>query len=154
MKNSDFKYKSLHEYLDVALYETPNPTHKQIKQAKKAYWRSWFRHYHRQRREDRKEFTLGFDRQSLQLINQKRGKLSVSKFLYQAVATALNTHTIAAANTELLDTIHIQLMELISLVEELLDLESIEISITMFERLEALELQFNKLKNDFKKQSS
>ena len=145
MKESVFKYNSLYEYLEMALANLPQPTHKQIKQAKKEYWRLWFKHYHRQRRENRKEFTLGFGRQSLQLIHQKRGKLSISKFLYQAVASALDSNTIAI-DKELLDAIHLHLMELISLVEELLDNESVEVTETMLERLETLELQFYQLK--------
>lgn len=146
MKESCFKYHSLYASLDVALVDIPNPTDEQIKQTKKAYWKCWFKHYHRQRRKERKEFTLGFDRQSLQLINQKRGKLSVSQFLYNAIAMALDLNPVPIGDKEHLDTIHLNLMQLICLVEELLDTQSFQITETILDRLEVLEIQFNTLK--------
>ena len=71
-----FSFSSLHEYLDCAFKDNPNPSWDEIKNAKKEYWKIYYKHYRREKRIKRKEFSLGFYPKQLQLIHQKRGDKS------------------------------------------------------------------------------
>ncbi|MDG5490604.1 hypothetical protein [Psychroserpens sp. SPM9] len=142
-----FPYKSVHEYLEEELSLVPNPSHEQIKEVKQAYWKRYYKYYRRQKRKVRKEFTLGFDRERLQLIDTKRGELSISKFLYQIIDRELESNENLFHNQEQLSQLDLQLMKLISLTEELLDNEDSEMINQILERLEKLEQSFEQVIN-------
>lgn len=137
-----FKYTSLHDYLDAALSHIDNPSHQEIKQAKRNYWKLYYTHYRRQKRIVRKEYTLGFDTDSLKQLQQKKGDLSVSQFLYQIVEQAIGKLPTVQDKT-LLGNIDRQLMQLINLLEDLLASEHTELNEQILEQIEALEQQFS-----------
>ena len=137
------KYKSLHAYLDAVLHHVPHPTHLDIKNAKREYWKLWFRHYRRQKRKVRKEFTLGFDKQTINDIHRKKGKLSVSEYLYSCVLEATYDSTPRLEDREMFSKLHQNLMQLINLLEEAVDKELLPLEAT--ENLLKIEEQFEKL---------
>ncbi|MCK8479054.1 hypothetical protein [Psychroserpens algicola] len=147
MNNEAFPYKSVHEYIEEELTLVSNPSHEQIRKTKQAYWKRYYKHYRRQRRNIRKEFTLGFDKERLQLIDTKRGELSISKFLYLIIDRELESNETLFNNQEQLSELHLQLMKLISLTEELLDNVNSELIHQILERLETLEKSFEQVIN-------
>jgi hypothetical protein len=70
--NSSFPYTSLHDYLDAVLSQIENPNHQQIKEAKREYWKQYYTYYRKQKRQIRKEYTLGFHPEVLKQIQQKK----------------------------------------------------------------------------------
>lgn len=142
------KYTSLYQYLDEVLSDVENPSKEQIQQAKNAYWKLWFTHYRRQRRKQRKEFTLSFDAQTLKHINDKKGTQSVSQFLYTSIYRALSSENASAIDTKLLAEVNQQLMQVINLLEELLENNATELTLKILERLEQLELGIAELLNN------
>ena len=147
MKTTNFKYSSLHDYLETVLRLIPNPTHTQIKQAKKEYWKLYYLDYRREKRKVRKEFTLGFNKQRLQAIHHKKGTLSVSKFLYQLIDRELTSEGKPLYDTDQLAELHLKLMQLIGLIEALLEIGDSELNEELLERLEVLEHSFSQLIN-------
>ena len=147
MKPQVFKYKSLHEYLESVLKPIPDPTHAQIKEAKREYWKLYYLHYRREKRKIRKEFTLAFNRKNLSLIHAKKGNQSVSQFLYQIIHREISSETIPSLNTEELAELHLKLMQIITLVEELLESNNKEVNEEVLERLETLEDSFSQFIN-------
>lgn len=141
--NKQFPYTSLHNYLDAELSHLDNPSHQQIKQAKREYWKQYYAHYRRDKRKIRKEYTLGFDANALKQIQQKKGKLTVSQFLYQTIEQAISNNPIPLQDTSVLGSIDRQLMHLIDLMEELLSSNSNELNEQILEQIEALEMQFS-----------
>ncbi len=144
----DFKertYNSLHEYLEAVLGPIPNPTDTDVIQAKRAYWKLYYARYRREKRKSRKEFTLGFDRDKLQFIHQKKGNLSVSGFLYQAVDTVLNDTPAMVFDKKLLGQINQNLAQLIDLIEELLETNGTHSNEELLEKMDALANQFAEL---------
>ncbi|MDC9723425.1 MAG: hypothetical protein PSN34_11745 [Urechidicola sp.] len=139
------KYKNIFEFLDVALADNPSPSKEDIANAKSQYYKAWHRHYNRQRRTIRKEFTLGFTPEILKRIENKKGTLTVSKYLYNAIYDALNNGNATVYDLNLLSNIHQQLLHLMTLLEELLDSGVSPQIELLLERIEQLELQFNKL---------
>ncbi len=139
------KYDNLHQYLDEVFLDVNNPSKEQIAQAKKEYWKLWYREYHRERRKKRKEFTLGFDQKTLLLINSKKGTMTISKFLYSAVEHYLTGATPVLQNKEQLTLLHQESMHLISNLEAIIDTESYEALEQVIEKLEHLEQNFSKL---------
>ncbi len=138
------QYSSVHEYLDEVFTNIDNPNNQQIADTKKRYWRLYLDTYQQKRRSRIKEFTLGFDVEKIQIIHQKRNGLSISEFLYRCVFSALETESII--DTQLLNTIHANQLEIISALEELLEKNGIEITETFLEKMEVLELQILQLK--------
>ena len=142
-----FSFSSLHEYLDCAFKDNPNPSWDEIKNAKKEYWKIYYKHYRREKRIKRKEFSLGFYPKQLQLIHQKRGDKSVSQFLYDAVNRQLTSKEAHQVDTEVFSEVHQQLRTLINLMEESLDNEASDIHEEVLERIEQLEESFVHLLN-------
>lgn len=142
--NKTFPYTSLHDYLDTALSHIDNPSHQEIKQAKRDYWKQYYSHYRRQKRIVRKEYTLGFDAGSLKELQQKKGDLSVSQFLYQIVEQAIDGKHPTVQDKTLLGNIDRQLMQLINLLEDLLASEHTELNEQVLEQIENLETLFSK----------
>lgn len=141
--NKTFPYTSLHDYLDTVLSHIDNPSHQEIKQAKRDYWKQYYTHYRRQKRIVRKEYTLGFDTDSLKQLQQKKGNLSVSQFLYQIVEQAIDGKCPTVQDKTLLGNIDRQLMRLINLLEDLLASEHTKLNEQILEQIEALEQQFS-----------
>lgn len=141
--NNTFPYTSLHDYLDAKLSHIDNPTHNQIKEAKREYWKQYYTHYRRQKRKVRKEYTLGFTPDSLKQIKDKKGKLSVSQFLYRTIEQAISSNPIPFQDTSVLGSIDRQLMHLIDLMEELLASNSNTLNEQVLEQIEVLEQQFS-----------
>jgi hypothetical protein len=141
--NKPFPYTSLHDYLDTALSHIDNPSHQEIKQAKRDYWKQYYTHYRRQKRIVRKEYTLGFDADSLKQLQQKKGDLSVSQFLYQIVEQAIDGKYPTVLDKTLLGNIDRQLMQLINLLEDLLESKNTELNEQILEQIVALEQQFS-----------
>jgi len=139
-----FQYTSVHEYLDEVFSDVLAPTHQQIADAKKRYWRLYLDAYQQKRRSRIKEFTLGFDTEKMQVIHQKRNALSVSEFLYHCVFNALETE--ALMEGKLLQTIHANQLEIITVLEELLEQKDDELTESYLEKMEMLELQILELK--------
>lgn len=133
-------YNSIHEYLNDVLGNIENPTDTQIHNAKQAYWKLYFRQYRRDKRKERKEFTLGFSVEILKQINNKRGTLSISQFLYASVEQALANREMPIQDKSMLREINYRLMELIDLLEEQAGLPE-----TILEKVEQLEEQFSNL---------
>lgn len=142
--NKPFPYTSLHNYLDTTLSHIDNPSHQEIKQAKRDYWKQYYTHYRRQKRNVRKEYTLGFDVDILKQLQQKKGNLSVSQFLYQIVEQAIDEKCPTTQDKTLLGNIDRQLMQLINLLEDLLELENTELNEQVLEQIENLETLFSK----------
>ncbi|WP_292942846.1 hypothetical protein [Olleya sp. UBA1516] len=142
-----FSFSSLHEYLDCAFKDNPNPSWDEIKNAKKEYWKIYYKHYRREKRIKRKEFSLGFYPKQLTLIHQKRGGKSISKFLYDAVNTQLTSQDAPQVDTKVFSEVHQQLRTLINLMEESLDNEASDALEEMLERFEKIEDSFLKLLN-------
>ena len=145
METQQFKYHSLHQYLDEVLGNIPDPTHLQIKEVKRAYWKLYYRRYRSEKRKVRKEFTLGFDRDTIYRIEQKKGSLGVSKFLYLIIETHLSSDKVSSFDREILAELHLKLMELIGLIEELLDSGGTMVPSDILERLETVERSFSQL---------
>ena len=145
MSLNNFPYTSLHNYLDVALSDIENPSHTQIKESKREYWKLYYTHYRQQKRKTRKEYTLGFDAEGLRQIGLKKESLSVSQYLYQAVEQAISDNRQSFYDKAVLGKIDQHLMHLIDLVEELIASESTALNERVLERIELLERQFFKL---------
>lgn len=143
-----FRYTSVHQYLDEVVGKIANPTDLEIKRAKKAYLKLYYTHYRKQKRRTRKEFTLGFYSDQLEQIHQKREKLSVSEFLYNCVFLTLKNDAISFANNHQLDELYQKVMELISLVEELLEEHTHQKMEEVLLRLETIEEQFATLQEN------
>ncbi|WP_299111990.1 hypothetical protein [uncultured Winogradskyella sp.] len=141
------KHTSLHTYLDEKLCNVDNPSNELIIKLKKDYWKLYYRHYRRHRRKFKKEFTLGFDREYLQLIQEKRGAMGVSEFLYLIVDRELRSDEPLFNDVQLQSELSQQLMELIALVEELLDNDRPKVITDILERLEVLEESFSQFIN-------
>lgn len=140
------KYNSVHEYLDD-VFKNTDPSDEQIIQAKKQYWKLWFRYYHRKRRSIIKEFTLGFNKKTLQDIkNKKRSNQSTSDFLYEAIKQVLAQDLKPAPNEDIMSQVALTLMQLIDLVEEHIDTTDSQLSRETLQRLEKLERQFQNLR--------
>jgi len=138
-------YTNIHEYLDDVLRNVPDPTHLQVKEAKRAYWKLYYRQYRSEKRKVRKEFTLGFDRDTMARIKQKKGSLDVSKFLYLIIETYLSSDKVPSFDKEILAGLHLKLMELIGHIEELLDNDGTTVPSDILERLETVERSFSQL---------
>lgn len=142
-----FTFSSLHEYLDWALKNNPNASWDEIKNAKKEYWKIYYKHYRREKRIKRKEFSLGFYPKQLQKIHEKRGDKSVSQFLYDAVNRQLTSQEAPPVDTKVFREVHQQLRTLINLMEESLDSEASDALEEVLERIEQLEENFIQLIN-------
>lgn len=142
-----FSFSSLHEYLDCVFKDNPNTSWDDIKEAKKEYWKIYYKHYRREKRIKRKEFSLGFYPKQLQLIHQKRGDKSVSQFLYNAVNRQLTSQEAPPVDTEVFRELHQQLRTFINLLEESLDNEASDALEELLERFEKLEENFIQLIN-------
>lgn len=133
------KYSSIHQYLDDVLGHIEYPTDAQVYEAKQEYWKLYYRQYRKDKRKERKEFTLGFSPEIIQQINTKRGTLSISQFLYASVQQALNSTGIPMQDNSIFREIDYKLMELINLLDEHSETE------TLIEKMEQLEAQFSEL---------
>jgi hypothetical protein len=142
-----FEYKSVHQYLDFVLQNNPNASHDEIKEAKDQYWKLYYTHYRKNKRKNRKEFTLGFYSKQLKQIDKKRGVKTVSQFLYETIDKELISDSATSFNTESLSQIHLQLMKLITIIEELLDDTDLDQITNVLERLEHLENSFSQILN-------
>ena len=140
-----FEYTSVHQYLDGVLKNHPNASHTQIREAKKAYWKLYYSHYRKQKRKNRKEFTLGFYNEQLDEIHKKRGKLTVSKFLYHAIQKELFSDRQPKYGNDEIAELHLELMHIIVMVEEFLDDEQSNELNTILEKLEEFEIYFSQL---------
>jgi len=147
MSTEAFPYKSVHEYLDDVLSSVSNPSYEQIKLTKLDYWKCYYTHYRKQKRKTRKEFTLGFDKERLKLINDKKGTLTVSKFLYLIIDRELESNDVIFNDKEQLSELYLLLMKLISSVEELLDNDASKSVTEILYRLENLEETFSQFIN-------
>jgi len=145
MKKNNKTYESLHEYLDDVLGTIENPSDERIEEAKKEYWKLWFREYHRQRRKKRKEYTLGFDAETLGLIKKQKGSQTVSQFLYSAVEHYLTTTPMPTHSQEQLALLQQESMKIIHRLEEIIDTESYEALEQLITSLESLEKNIAKL---------
>jgi hypothetical protein len=145
MKN--FEYTSVHQYLDCVLQNNPNASHAEIKEAKKAYSKLYYSHYRKQKRKSRKEFTVGFYKEQLEKIHQKRGTQTVSKFLYQTIKKELQSDSKPSFDADVMAAIHLELMQLITLIEELLENTDSDKMTTALDQLAALEDSFSQILN-------
>lgn len=136
------EYRTIYDYLDAVFQVDTNPTKKDIMEAKKQYYKQWHKDYNRRRRKHRREFTLGFTTDVLKRIRNKKGRRTISKYLYDAVFDALNDCSKPVFDLEQLTAIHQKLMQLIALLEEQEKSSQIE---QILERIEALEIQFSNL---------
>lgn len=134
-----FEYTSLHQYLDAVLQNNSNASDAQIKQIKRQYWKLYYSAYRKRKRKSRKEFTLGFYKEQLDKIHQKKGKQTVSKFLYQTIKKELQSDSKPNVDVDAIAEIHLALMQLITLIEELLDNTDSDKMATALDRLETLE---------------
>ncbi|GGI58466.1 hypothetical protein [Winogradskyella haliclonae] len=137
-------YNSIHEYLDHVFADSSNPSTEEIIAAKKQYWRQYLNHYQQKRRSRIKEYTLGFDAEKMQCIHRKRGGLSVSEFLYHCVFSALESDK--TIDTGQLNTICNQQQEIIGLLEEIIDNDATEMTASLLDKMEVLEVQLLQLK--------
>lgn len=140
------KYDSLHHYLDV-VFKGKDPSPAEIKVAKKSYWKQWFKHYRREARKQKKEFTLRLHHAELKAINAKKEEeQSISAFLYQAVQKAIvSPRTISSLDHQQFSNLQQQLMEIIHLLEELLDTDEHSPTEALIEKIESLEMEIHHL---------
>lgn len=142
MKNDEFPYNSLYEYLSAKLVSFSNPTDKEIKALKAQYWKEYYSYYQKERRLRVKEFTLGFDPQKMKQIHRKREGQSVSEYLYSCVFSALEGNL---PNSKLTQDIYVNQMEIIADLEELTEVDSSEINDELLEKMEVLAEQIQNL---------
>jgi hypothetical protein len=142
-----FEYTSVHQYLDCVLQNNPNASHAEIKEAKKAYSKLYYSHYRKQKRKNRKEFTVGFYKEQLEKIHQKRGTRTVSKFLYQTIKKELQSDSKPSFDADVMAAIHLELMQLITLIEELLENTDSDKMAVALNQLEQLEDSFSQILN-------
>jgi hypothetical protein len=135
----EFEFTSVHQYLDAVLQNNSNASDTQIKEAKKAYWKLYYSAYRKQKRKSRKEFTLGFYKEQLTKINQKRGTQTVSKFLYKTIEKELQSDSKSNVDADSIAEIHLALMQLITLIEELLGHTDSDKMASVLDQLDALE---------------
>lgn len=145
--SNNFPFTSIHQYLDIVLKNHPNASPIEVEMAKKTYWKLYYTYYRKQKRKKRKEFTLGFYPEQLTEIETKKGDKSISVFLYDCIEIALQADKVPLHNKEMLADIHLQLLHLISLIEELLDTVNSTTHNNLLERLEQLEDAFSKILN-------
>jgi hypothetical protein len=124
------------------LRDIDNPTNAQIKNAKREYWKLWYRHYRRKRRKIHKEYTLSFDTDYLQEIYKKKGVLSTSEFLYKSIDAFIKNKEYKFLDESILKRIHHNQMELINQLEELLEIKSSTLNETVLQKIETLESLF------------
>ena len=139
------KYTSLHQFLDEVFAQENNPSKERIEKAKKEYWKLWFREYHRQRRKKRKEYTLGFDTDTLNRISEHKGNQTVSQFLYSAVEHYLTTPPPQIQTKEQFILLQQESMKIIHKLEEIIDTETYEALEQLITSLESLEKDITKL---------
>jgi hypothetical protein len=137
------KFQNLYEYLDFVFSNKPNPSNEDIKKAKKEYWKLYFQNYHKQRREIRKEFTLGFDATNLARIKKRQGKLTTSKFLYQSIVLALESDSHTFLDRDFLTGLQQKIMLLICNIEEHIAEENKILADIIINQLEVLELEID-----------
>jgi hypothetical protein len=143
----NFEYTSVHQYLDCVLKNNPNASHAEIKEMKRQYWKLYYSHYRKQKRKNRKEFTVGFYKEQLEKIHQKRGTQTVSKFLYQTIKKELQSDSKPSFDADVMAAIHLELMQLITLIEELLEnIDSDKMAVAL-NQLEQLEDSFSQILN-------
>ena len=142
MSKETFPYKSLYEYLSVKLVCFSNPTDEEIKALKAQYWKEYYSHYQKQRRQRVKEFTLGFNSNMITLIHQKRDGQSVSEYLYSCVFNALEG---GPKDLKLIQDVYTNQMEIIANLEELIEEDNLQISDELLEKMEALAEQIQNL---------
>ena len=145
--STTFKYTSIHQYLDIVLQNHPNASAIEVEMAKKTYWKLYYAYYRKQKRKKRKEFTLGFYPEQLQEIKTKKGDKSISRFLYDCIENALQDNLVDLYDKQTLAEIHLQLMQLITLIEELIDTTGFDNFNNVLERLELLENSFSLIIN-------
>jgi len=114
-------HHSLHSYLDAVFKNVTQPSNDVIIAVKREYWRQWYRQYRKTYRKDLKEYRLHFDAETLELIKERKGKLSISKFLYQSVLHTLEAEKEIAVPHRQLETISHQLLKITYLLEEMID---------------------------------
>ncbi|WP_452225595.1 hypothetical protein [Lacinutrix chionoecetis] len=116
---SEFPYTSIYDYLDNVLSAVDLPTALQIKNAKREYWKLWYKAYRKTKRRELKEFTLRLDQKKLKRIDIKRGKYSRSQYLYYAVDLALDNNQLEAFDRALFGRVYQTNMRLINLLEDI-----------------------------------
>lgn len=113
------KYNSIYDYLDEFFSLNLHPSEKQIQNARKEYWRLYFREYHRKRREEKKEVTLCFDRNTYKEILDKKGSLRTTEFLYGVIKDHLQNRPMGEMTNETITTIQIRLMTVVNDLDDL-----------------------------------
>ena len=141
MIKEPFTYTSIHHYLDIVLSKISNPTNQQIKEAKKAYWRLWYRNYRKEQRILKKEFTLRLDEKTVRAIEKQKGKATISTFLHNAVVDAIGSENTNSLDRDTLGLIHQNQLEIINLLEELEDTMDRKLHTEILNRLSLLEGQ-------------
>jgi len=130
---------SLHSYLDT-VFKNSNPNNEDIIAAKKKYWQEYYRIYRKNYRQRYKEYRLHFDGDTLKQINIRKGKLSVSKFLYQCVLQSLKGESDGSTDVQKsISAISHQLLKIIYLLEEHLDNDTSRLTPNIIQRIETLE---------------
>ena len=140
MEAIPFNYISIYHYLEEELKHIDTPSKAQIIALKKEYYRLYHKKYNHEYRNKVHQYTLSFSKAKFKRINNRRGKLSVSKFIYEALDVALEDSSAYSVNKDVLSSIQKMLMQLIDLTSEDSKFD------VMFERLEQLEAAFSKLK--------
>lgn len=135
------KYNSLHEYLDD-VFKGKQASRAEIKEAKREYWKLWYRHYRKEERERKREFTLRLHPEEIQQMDEKRGELSYSQFLYKAVRQAIISTKEPQYDPKAFGHIKQLLMEVINLLEELINEGGGELTEEIITKMEKLHEDF------------
>lgn len=143
--NKDFPYTSVHNYLEVVLKGKIDVTDDLIIGYKKQYWKLWYRYYRRERRKLKKEYVIRLNTAYLSEIDQKRGKLSRSKFLYQLISSGLSENLQLPSYSDELGLVNQHLAQVMNLLEEVSSESNIELEHKVFEHLDILQHQINEL---------
>ena len=150
MDAESHSYTSLHDYLDT-VFHTTNPSDQEIIAAKKEYWRQWYKHYRRKRRQQFKEVTIRLHPEILAKITRIKGDQTLSRFVYEAVYQAMGQRTVSAESTALLHQLQHHLMQLIDQLDEVSASNAL-VTEALIERIEAVEGSFaaliNRLENE------
>ena len=135
------KYNSLHEYLDD-VFKDKQASRAEIKEAKREYWKLWYRHYRKEERKRKREFTLRLHPQEIEQMDEKRGELSYSQFLYMAVRQAIISRKEPQCDPRAYGHIKQLLMEVINLLEELINEGGGELTEEILIKMEKLQEDF------------
>lgn len=132
--NTDFPYKSLHDYLDV-VFKDQTPDETEIVEAKKTYWKMYNTFLKRNQRKKNKEVTIALEKEHWDiLLKGRKTAQTIQSYIKELLLKQIDSKE-ANKRVFIQDTIHIeqQLFVVVDYLESMIyhrrfiDLESIRV---------------------------